>query len=58
MRTFSFILVFAFIVAGPSLAGSSDGNLPGVGTFSFNGPAAAPGTPAVMVAGLTLARRS
>ena len=37
MRTFSFILAFAFILAGPSLAGSSDDGLPGIGTFSYNG---------------------
>jgi hypothetical protein len=34
MRTISFILAFAFMLAGPSMAGSSD-NLPGVGTFSY-----------------------
>jgi hypothetical protein len=37
MRTISFILAFAFILAGPSIAGSSDGNLPGIGTFSYSG---------------------
>ena len=37
MRTLSFILAFAFVLAGPTLVGSSDGNLPGVGTFSYNG---------------------
>jgi hypothetical protein len=35
MRTISFILAFAFVLAGPSLAGSSDGSLPGAGTFSY-----------------------
>lgn len=35
MRTFSFI--FAFILAGPTLAGSSDNGLPGIGTFAYNG---------------------
>jgi hypothetical protein len=39
MRTISFILGFAFILAGPSIAGSSDGNLPGIGTFSYGSPA-------------------
>jgi hypothetical protein len=34
MRTISFILAFAFILAGPSIAGSSD-SLPGVGTFAY-----------------------
>ena len=37
MRIRSFILAFAFILAGPILADSSDGNLPGIGTFSYNG---------------------
>jgi hypothetical protein len=37
MRTTSFILAFAFMLAGPSMAGSSDQNLPGVGTFVYHG---------------------
>jgi hypothetical protein len=36
MRTISLILGFALVLAGPSLAGSSDTSLPGVGTFSYN----------------------
>ena len=31
MQTLSFILAFAFILVGPTLAGSSDGSLPGIG---------------------------
>jgi hypothetical protein len=49
MRTISFILGFAFILAGPSIAGSSDGSLPGVGTFSYNGSPAVP-APTVLAA--------
>ena len=37
MRTISFILAFAFVVAGSSMAGSAEKGLPGVGTFSYNG---------------------
>ena len=37
MRTLSFILAFAFVMIGPSLAGSSDTDLPGVGTFTYHG---------------------
>ncbi len=37
MRTLSFILAFAFVLVGPSLAGSSDNGLPGIGTFAYNG---------------------
>jgi hypothetical protein len=40
MRTISFILGFAFVLAGPSIAGSPDGSLPGVGAFSYNGSSA------------------
>lgn len=58
MRTFSFILAFAFVLAGPSLAGTFDGNLPGIGTFSYNGSPVATPAPLPMVASLTLAKRS
>ena len=51
MRTISFILAFAFILAGPSMAGSSDQHLPGVGTFAYNGsPVATPATRSMVVA--------
>ena len=51
MRTISFILAFAFILAGPSMAGSSDQDLPGVGTFAYSGsPLANPATQPIVVA--------
>jgi hypothetical protein len=51
MRTTSFILAFAFILAGPSMAGSSDQTLPGVGTFAYNGsPVATPASQPMVVA--------
>ena len=37
MRTLGFIVTFAFILAGPTLAGSSDGGMPGMGTFAYGG---------------------
>ena len=37
MRTLGFILAFAFVVAGPSMAGAMESSLPGIGTFSYNG---------------------
>ena len=50
MRTTSLILAFAFILAGPSMAGSSE-DLPGVGTFAYNGsPVAAPASLPMVVA--------
>jgi len=37
MRTLSFILAFAFVLAGPSIAGVSDSGLAGIGTFAYSG---------------------
>ena len=37
MRTLSFILAFAFVPAGPSMAGSMDSRLSGIGTFAYSG---------------------
>jgi len=50
MRTLSFILAFAFVLAGPSLAGTPD-SLPAAGAFTYNG------TPAANSASLVLAAR-
>ena len=51
MRTLSFILAFAFVLAGPSMAGSLDNGLPGIGTFAYNGsPIAASAAQAIVVA--------
>jgi hypothetical protein len=37
MRTVSFILAFAFVLAAPSMAGSVQDSLPGIGTFAYGG---------------------
>jgi hypothetical protein len=38
MRALSYyIVVLIVLLTGPSLAGASDGDLPGIGTFSYNG---------------------
>jgi hypothetical protein len=37
MRTVSFMLALAFVLVGPSMAGSAEGSLPGIGTFAYNG---------------------
>jgi hypothetical protein len=49
MRTFSFIMAFAFFLVGPSLAGSSEAKLPGIGTFSYNGSSVNVTAPQAMV---------
>jgi len=51
MRILSFILAFAFVLAGPSMAGSADSGLPGVGTFAYTGaPIGTPAPHAVVMA--------
>ena len=37
MRILSFLLAFTFVLAAPPMAGSTDNNLPGVGTFAYSG---------------------
>jgi hypothetical protein len=49
MRTMSFILAFAFVVAGSSMAGSAETDLPGIGTFSYNGSAVLASAPHALV---------
>jgi hypothetical protein len=49
MRTPSFILAFAFVLAGASLAGSADSSLPGVGTFAYTGSPTATTAPYTIV---------
>ena len=50
MRTLSFTLAFAFVLAGPSLTGSSDASLPGAGTFVYTGPPIVTSAQPVLVA--------
>jgi hypothetical protein len=43
MRALSYIFAVVLVLTVPSLAGSADGDLPGIGTFSYCGsPIAAP----------------
>jgi hypothetical protein len=49
MRTISFIVAFGFILAGPSMAGTSDNGSPGIGTFSYNGSPATTSAPQLML---------
>lgn len=50
MRSLSFLLALAFVVAGSSLAGPSDGGLPGIGTFVYGGLSTVTAAPAIVVA--------
>ncbi len=47
MRTLSLILAVAFVMAGSSMAGAPNSDLPGIGTFSYNGSPVV--TPAPMI---------
>jgi hypothetical protein len=49
MRTISFILACAFVLAGPSMAGSSDNGSAGIGTFSYNGSPVTTSAPQLIV---------
>jgi hypothetical protein len=49
MRALSYIIALVFVLTGPSLAGSDDRGLPGVGTFAYCGsPIAAPPAPEML----------
>jgi len=51
MRALTLVLALGFVIAGSSLAGSSNSGLPGVGTFAYNGsPVAAAAALPVVVA--------
>ena len=51
MRSLSLIIfALGFVLAGSSLAGTADGNLPGVGTFAYDGPTMAGASGLIVVA--------
>jgi len=51
MQALSVILVLAFMLLCPALAGNSDSSRPGIGTFAYNGsPIAASVSQPVVVA--------
>ena len=50
MRALSYVIALVVVLTGPSMAGSADGDLPGVGTFTYCGtPIVAP-APKLMAA--------
>jgi hypothetical protein len=50
MRNLSFLLAVAFLLAGPSMAGSTDSGLPGIGTFAYSGSPVATSAPQTLIA--------
>jgi hypothetical protein len=50
MRTISFVIALVSALAGPSMAGSADRDMPGIGTFTYCGSPIVTPAPAVMAA--------
>jgi len=50
MRPFSYVIALVLLLTGPSLAGSADHDVPGIGTFTYNGSPVVTPAPAVVVA--------
>jgi hypothetical protein len=50
MRTLSCVIVLVSMLAGPSMAGSPDRDMPGIGTFTYCGSPIATPVPRVMAA--------
>lgn len=50
MRTLSYVIIFVSMLAGPSMAGSPDRDMPGIGTFTYCGSPIATPMPKVMAA--------
>jgi hypothetical protein len=50
MRAISYIIALVFVLTGPSLAGSADRDMPGVGTFTYCGSPVGTPEPGTMAA--------
>ena len=50
MRALSYVIALVFVLTGPSMAGSADRDLPGVGTFTYCGTPIAASAPKLMAA--------
>jgi hypothetical protein len=51
MKTLSFLLVLAFMLVCPALAGNTESSRPGIGTFAYSGsPIAASASQPIVVA--------
>ena len=49
-RTLSFVIALVSVLAGPSMAGSADRDMPGIGTFTYCGSPIVTPAPDVMAA--------
>jgi hypothetical protein len=49
-RTLSFVVALVSVLAGPSMAGSADRDMPGIGTFTYCGSPIVTPAPDVLAA--------
>ena len=50
MRVLSYMIALVFVLTGPSMAGSADRDMPGVGTFTYCGSPVVTPEPEIMAA--------
>jgi hypothetical protein len=50
MRALSYIIAVVFVLTGPSLAGSADSDVPGVGIFTYCGSPVVTPAPEIVAA--------
>ena len=50
MRVLSYIIAIVLLLTGPLMAGSGENDLPGIGTFSYNGSPVATQVPSIVTA--------
>ncbi len=50
MRALSYMIALVFVLSGPSMAGSADRDMPGVGTFTYCGSPMVTPAPEIMAA--------
>lgn len=48
MRALSYMIALVFVLTGPSMAGSADRDMPGVGTFTYCGSPVATAAPEIV----------
>jgi hypothetical protein len=50
MRALNYMIAIVALLTGSSMAGSAESDLPGIGTFSYNGSSIATQAPALVAA--------
>ena len=58
MRVLSYIILTVLLLTGPLMAGSGENDLPGIGTFSYNGSPVATELPAMVPPAMSASDRA